>query len=316
MMDAPPDSNALAEQLRRVADRLEGLQAQVERLQRETRVLLGHLSLPPTELWLGKPPLIDGAPAVSAFPHSTLCRQDSFEHDYFSYWARRMGAALIYHRKLWECVFICQSLWERGAITPGARGLGFGVGREPMTSLFAAEGCRVLATDLAPEAAADRGWSQSAQHAAGREALRLPLVCSNELFDRNVEFATCDMNDIPDGLSGFDFCWSACAFEHLGSLEHGLRFIERAMACLKPGGWAVHTTEFNLSSNDDTVAEGGTVIYRRRDLEALVERLAASGHRPAPLDLEPGVAPLDRYIDVAPYRVQPHLRLALEGYAS
>jgi hypothetical protein len=36
----------------------------------------------------------------------------------------------------------------------------------------------------------------------------------------------------------------------------------------------------------------------------------------APLDLNPGYGEVDRYIDVPPYRVEPHLKLALEGYAA
>jgi hypothetical protein len=48
----------------------------------------------------------------------------------------------------------------------------------------------------------------------------------------------------------------------------------------------------------------------------LAERLAAKGHRVAPFDFNSGVQPLDRYIDVAPYRPEPHLKLALEGFAS
>ena len=38
---------------------------------------------------------------------------------------------------------------------------------------------------------------------------------------------------------------------------------------LRPGGIAIHTTEFNVSSNDNTVADGDTVIYRKRDIEDL-----------------------------------------------
>jgi len=64
------------------------------------------------------------------------------------------------------------------------------------------------------------------------------------------------MNAAPSDLSDFDFCWSASAFEHFGSIDQGLAFIERIIECLKPGGRAVHTTELNVSSNDDTVAEG------------------------------------------------------------
>ena len=86
----------------------------------------------------------------------------------------------------------------------------------------------------------------------------------------------------------FDFCWSCCALEHLGSLSAGLRFIERSLDTLRPGGWAVHTTEFNLFSDAATVERGATVLYRQRDLKWLVEHLQRQGHQSAPLDLTLG----------------------------
>ena len=38
-------------------------------------------------------------------------------------------------------------------------------------------------------------------------------------------------------------------------------FIEGAMNLLKPGGIAVHTTEYNVSSNEETIMEGNDVIF-------------------------------------------------------
>jgi hypothetical protein len=308
--------NEISENTRLGAQRLDDLSAQVDQLARENRLLLGHLSLPPDNIWRDKRNWIAGGPAFCAFPNSTPCRQESFEQPHFPYWSRRLAMGFCYHRKAWEHVFICQALWERGAIRPDARGLGFGVGREPLTALFASEECDVVATDISAREATEMGWSASAQHAAGLETLRNEDICPAAQFDRRVSFQVCDMTDIPDDLMDFDFCWSACALEHLGSIEQGLQFVERSIECLKPGGWAVHTTEFNVSSNEDTVTEGGTVLFRRRDLLTLEQRLTAKGHRVAPFDFNPGTAPLDRYIDVPPYRSEPHLKLALEGYAS
>jgi hypothetical protein len=65
----------------------------------------------------------------------------------------------------------------------------------------------------------------------------------------------------------YDFLWSSCALEHLGSLDAGLDFVVNAMDLLKPGGTAIHTTEFNLSSDDETLTSGPCVIYRRRDID-------------------------------------------------
>ncbi|WGM32263.1 class I SAM-dependent methyltransferase [Brevundimonas sp. NIBR11] len=284
--------------------------------QREMRTMLSSIALPDPSHWRNQPPMVPGQPAANAFPQATVCRQSSFKEPYFSFWTGRLGEGLRYHRKLWEFVFICQALWERGAVKPGARALGFGVGLEPLPAFFASEGCEVVATDLSPERATEAGWAQSSQHAIEKEALRRPWVCPDELFDRNVSLRNCDMNAIPSDLTDFDFCWSACALEHLGSIEKGLDFIVNSVACLKPGGWAVHTTEFNLSSNDGTIDNLSTVLFRRRDLEALAERLNASGHKAAVFDFEPGDRPVDAYIDLPPYRADPHLTAALMGYAA
>jgi hypothetical protein len=308
--------NQIADETRHTALRLDVLSSEVERLARENRLLLGQMTLPPEGLWRSKEHWLDGGPATNAFPNSTLCRQESFEQPYFTYWSRRLMMPLVYHRKSWEHVFVCQALWERGAIRPEARGLGFGVGREPLTAYFASEDCEAVATDMPASGATEMGWSETEQHATGLDSLRHEGICARSQFDRRAAFLTCDMTNIPDDLSGFDFCWSACALEHLGSIERGLQFIERSIECLKPGGWAVHTTEFNVSSEKDTVEKGGTVLFRTCDMLALQQRLTAKGHKVAPFDFDPGAAPLDRYIDVAPYRHEPHLKLALEGYAS
>lgn len=282
---------------------------------REMRTVLAGVSLPNPAIWRNRPPMVSGAPAADAFPMATVCRQASFDEPYFAYWAARLGEGLRYHRKLWEFVFVSQVLWERGAVIAGSRGLGFGVGLEPLAAFFASQECEITGTDMSPEIAREIGWVDTNEHAHGKEALRRPWVCPDALFDRNVTFRECDMNAIPDDLVGYDFCWSACALEHLGSIEKGLDFIVRSVDCLKPGGWAVHTTELNLSSNDDTVDHMDTVLFRRRDLEDLAARLTAMGHYVAPFDFDPGSDPLDTYIDIPPYRVEPHLKLALWGYS-
>jgi hypothetical protein len=77
----------------------------------------------------------------------------------------------------------------------------------------------------------------------------------------------------------------------------------------------VHTTEFNLSSNQGTVFSGPTVIYRRADIEQLVSRLTAEGHYVEPLNLDLGNHPLAHHVDERPYSSDRHVRLALYGYA-
>jgi hypothetical protein len=123
------------------------------------------------------------------------------------------------------------------------------------------------------------------------------------------------MRKIPADLTGFDFCWSCCALEHLGSLEAGWNFVMRTLDCLKPGGVSVHTTAYNIESNDATFDKGPTVWYRKRDMETLRDRAKAAGHLLAELDLDPGDGPLDRLIDGPPvYHNRPVLKLMMGPY--
>lgn len=311
------DSLQYASQMTSHGHAINALSQKVDLLLREQRAVLRRLSLPPVGLWRGQPAQMAAVPqSWGVFPYSTLCRQESFEAPYFSYWTQRLAMVLNYHRKTWEFVFIGQSLEERGVLVPGARGLGFGVGQETLPAYLASIGCQIVGTDMAADLAETAGWIATSEHAAGREAMRRSEICPDAVFDAAVAFRTCDMNAIPADLTGFDFCWSACALEHLGSIELGLRFILNSVDCLKPGGWAIHTTEFNLDSNDDTVDNGGTVLFRRRDFEDLAVRLAEKGCELAPFDYNPGHGPIDRYVDLPPYLVEPHLKLALEGYAA
>ncbi|HLI75644.1 MAG TPA: class I SAM-dependent methyltransferase, partial [Acidobacteriaceae bacterium] len=171
----------------------------------------------------------------------------------------------------------------------------------------------VLATDLPAGDPRAKGWSRTAQHASRAEQLYRPS-CPRRLFDRHVQVRPVDMKALPDDLTGFDFVWSSCALEHLGSLEAGTAFVKRSLGCLRPGGIAVHTTEFNLTSNEATTSEGPTVAYRMRDIEALLDELRARGHQARPFLIGERHGVLDRIIDIPPYtysallvRLGPHV---------
>lgn len=255
--------------------------------------------------------------SIFGVPKSRLCTQSELESRSFQNWARILREPhMNLHRKLWEWCFITDILQREGMLTPGKSGLGFAVGREPLVSFFASRGVSILASDLDVERAAVAGWVGSNEHAASLEILNERRICPPDLFAEKVRFRDVDMNNFGSGdLGTFDFVWSSCAFEHLGSLEHGLKFVENAMACVKPGGLAVHTTEFNVGSNTETHTEGGTVIYRRRDMEELVSRLRRSGHK-IRIDFSFGQMPADYNVDVPPYTHDVHLKLHLMGHTT
>lgn len=254
-------------------------------------------------------------PPSLANPVSQACTQAQFDTPIYHYWCREIREAPRYHRKQWEFCYILQALAVNGAIAPERRGIGFGVGTEPLTAVLAARGCRILATDLDPGEAEKAGWVATNQHASRIAQLNTRGICDPAVFPENVTFRFLDMNRIPPELGDFDFTWSACCLEHLGSIGHGLAFIENTVALLRPGGIAVHTTEFNCSSNDHTIERGGTVLFRRRDIEALCARLSAAGHE-VTLNFNLGDQPLDKHVDVPPYSADDHLKLQIAQYAS
>lgn len=253
---------------------------------------------------------------------STTCRYEHFLTDWYKKWTNILGFPLVVspenpqgYRKNWEYAAILEALRGRGMLEPGRKALGFAVGREPLPSLFAHHGVEVLATDLMADKV-DPGWISTSQHADTIEALFHPSLVDRATFERLVSFCPADMNDIAGMDGSYDFLWSSCAFEHLGSLERGLAFVQNAMRLLKPGGIAVHTTEFNVASNDDTITEGPSCIYRQRDLLDLDRRLRRIRCGLEPMDFEAGTHPYDLNYDVAPYfgpgRV--HIKLELDGH--
>ncbi len=249
-------------------------------------------------------------------PVSQACTEAQMREPIYSYWCDQIGETPNFHRKQWEFCYILQVLAKADMLVPGKCGLGFGVGSEPLAASFASRGVSVLGTDLEPESAYARGWVETEQHAESKRPLNQRGLCKAEAFDKLVEFRFMDMNEIDPDLNGqFDFCWSACAFEHLGSIANGLEFVVRSINCLKPGGVAVHTTEFNCSSNDVTLDNSPTVLFRKRDITDLARRLRAQGHLMS-LNFNLGDNPLDEHVDVPPYSNHKHLKLLIEKFVS
>ena len=252
-----------------------------------------------------------------AFMRYSTCSAADVLHQRYAEICAMLQHPCDWHRKLWEWVFIVHHLVEAGVVAPGSNGLVFGVGTERLPALFASLGATIAATDAPGDVGESQGWIETGQHVGSLERIRYPEIVDREVFDANVSFATCDMRDISPDLTGFDFNWSSCCFEHLGSLAAGMDFVVNAVEkTLRPGGIAVHTTEFNLSSNDQTVTEGATVIYRQRDIEELIARLRDRGHTVKEFVVAPASHHWDFHVDTPPYTSKVHLKLLLERYVT
>ena len=262
--------------------------------------------------------------SVSPLLKSEVCRFERLNTLEFRNWIKNLNYEWIPHRKYWELAFICQALFERNMLHEGAKGLGFAVGTERLPALFASFGCNITATDLPSDDERNKPWAETSQWGGSLDALQNLKICSKEKFNQYVKYLPVDMNNIPGNLVDYDFTWSTCSFEHCGSLELGIKFIEEQMKCLKPGGIAVHTTEFNLTSNEDTIESPLLSIYRLQDIEKICRLLIQKGYHVEPIDTFTGNHKLDKYVDKPPYAVldsfdpnkTKHLRLTLGRYVS
>ncbi|MEG4144382.1 glycosyltransferase [Microcoleus sp. Pol12B5] len=280
--------------------------------------VLDITKIPATRSALTQPPTADKQPLVFSRVTSKLCVNRDFQTDYYEHWIDKLQASKTIHRKNWEWVVMSQALNERGFLKAGKKGMGFAVGNEPLPSAFASLGCEIVATDQnydIPEA--KEHWATTDQLCRGKQALNEKQICPPETFDKLVSFREVDMNNIPEDLKQgeFDFIWSSCAFEHIGSIEHGLRFAKESLKCLKPGGMAIHTTEFNCSSNEGTLNTDNLVFFRHRDIQRLISELTAEGYRVEPPDYWMG----DSKYDLTPMKDlsnqwAPHLKIELGGY--
>lgn len=248
---------------------------------------------------------------------SQLCNQEFFGLPLYQYWVKKLLEKSNLHRKQWELIYITQVLYENGCLKKGKKGLCFGVGKEPLPSLFASMGCKILATDIDYNTDTAKVWATSNQHTQNDiNKLNERNICDKKIFNKNVSFMPLDMNEIPDTLKNFDFNWSACTLEHIGGLENSINFLVNNLKTLKSGGIAVHTTEYNLSSNEDTLLDPNCIIFRKKDILEAVRRLEDLGHYVYPLNFKKGTYIADNYMDLPPYSSHCHLRLQIDKYTT
>lgn len=295
-------------------------QERIERLERSVRDLEASIEQRVRDALVRRmfiPNLLVSDKAHGKFMQYSTCSSADFLHPRYAQICKLIDVSPIFNRKRWEWAFIIHKLQEAGVLVKGKRGIVFGVGKEKLPSLFCSFGASVVATDAPDEIGANAGWNAGNQHSNSLEELRFREIVSDPLFDQLVTHRSCDMNAISDDLVDFDFAWSSCCFEHLGSLEAGMQFVINSVEkTLKVGGVACHTTEFNLSSEDETMEKGPTVIYRRKDILELVDRLRERGHEVEPFVMAPDSHFLDYYVDAPPFGSNPHFKLLLDKYVA
>lgn len=261
---------------------------------------------------------------------SKLSTQNDIESEWCRYWMQVLKIPFRYHRKLWEYGFVLQTLFEHDMF--GKQGLGLACGTEVVPSYLIAQGCTITAGDkpFTQDDHAQEGWASSQQYTQSKESLYHEKLVGRSIFNDNFTLAYVDMNHLPHDLyEDFDFCWSICAIEHLGSIRHGLEFLKNSLRLLRKGGISVHTTEFNLFSDKTTIDNWGSVLFTKKDLSCLSDEIIQAGGLLYSFDFDMGDGLFDRYIDMPPYPHQsvmgigsplpalescPHIKLLVDGF--
>ncbi|RAP34803.1 hypothetical protein DID77_00450 [Candidatus Marinamargulisbacteria bacterium SCGC AG-439-L15] len=248
---------------------------------------------------------------------SQMCTQNQMESPEYITLCKKYKIPINLHRKNWEHAYIVQALLKQGLLTEGKRGIGFGTGIERIVPIFASMGCKILATDLETKEAQKKGWTQTNQHSNSINVFEGQEICQKYDFKKQVSHRFVDMTNIDPDLKDFDFTWSACSLEHLGSLEKGLEFIMNSLNCLKPGGLAIHTTEYNPCFENFTIKKSKyTVLYRKKDLLELEKQVKQEGHEIFPFSFNTGKQHFDNYADIPPFGKKPHLKLLHHIFAA
>ncbi|MBD5417793.1 MAG: class I SAM-dependent methyltransferase [Desulfovibrio sp.] len=275
-------------------------------------------------------PMIDAPVKIGLT--SKITTQEDLESDWSRYWTKELKANFRYNRKRWEFAFVLQALFENDMF--GKSGLGFACGNESLPSYLISRGCTITAGDkpLDEEDGGQKKWRSTGEYTESKELLFKQALVSREAFDAAFQLKYLDMNAIPDDSEAtYDFIWSVCAIEHLGSIDNGLKFLCESLKLLKPGGISVHTTEYNLFSDDLTIESPDLSFFRKKDFQRLRELLENKAEL-LDIDYALGDLPFDRYIDMSPYSPQdlseapftgleiphdnrtPHLRLLQAGF--
>ena len=222
--------------------------------------------------------IISAARATLKDPVSQRCTAAQVREAAFRSWSRQLGDRPEHIVDRWCSVYLLQVLERYGMLRPGAVGLGIGAGHSGVAALAAAAGATIEVVDgeEIPDLALARLRDAAPGVSIGKEALRYRAV---------------DLAALPRDLVNFDFLWSErVASRHVEAAADGVRLAARMMACLRPGGLAVHVVDFALDPFEVTPMSNASV-WRRRELDRLGLVMVSRGHEIAEIKVDESNAP-------------------------
>jgi SAM-dependent methyltransferase len=146
----------------------------------------------------------------------------------------------LWGRKYWEWRYIVECARELDLLKAKTRALGTGVGKEPVMFYFARILQDVVATDLFSQSTI---WHEARCHEIEQVYEASPFPYPRE----HLKIYSADMRQVPEESGSFDFVWSCGSLEHVPTLFDTYLSLKEIHRLLKPGGYAIITTEYCLS---------------------------------------------------------------------
>jgi hypothetical protein len=270
---------------------------------------------------------------------SNLCSSEHFylpDYHHFCYYIKYKP---IMHRKIWEYFIINKNLEIHfNNKFYNKKGLGFAVGNEPLVPYFILKKNYITATDISKNNINYKKWFLTNQNIdIGFNKYINPksekYMLDEETFNSYCEKLYINMNNLPKKINNnkYDFLWSSCALEHLGSVKKSFDFIIKSLKFLKKGGIAVHTTEYNYISNDKTLITEDCIIFLKSHFKILGKKLKKFGYKLLPINFNRENTFINNNVDVYPYNTvkdcklcnyilndnkKTHINLNISGYNS
>jgi hypothetical protein len=122
-----------------------------------------------------------------------------------------------------------------------------------------------------------------------------------------------DLSPMAAQRGSFDFMWSSCVVEHLGGYRLTDHFIIDSLQLLRPGGIAIHTTEFNIGDVVAPIETPGCTFFTKRWVERLARQISEAGGRLVPLNPSRGSDMLDGVVDFPPFCWKNHMKVVIES---
>ncbi|WP_174279092.1 hypothetical protein [Sphingomonas bacterium] len=226
---------------------------------------------------VGRPELVTADPPLLSAPVSQAMTIAQLRDPLLNAWADALGDEPGDDAARWGDAAVLQALhhYSGGAALVGGRVLGIAAEPRSLPAYLAGRGATVLI------AAPARRDLPEVDPGLLLEQVARPALCAPAHFFAAVHATALTDLVLPSGLAGFDALWSADAAATGGDRVHLAAMMRVAMACLRPGGLAVHVLRY--SGELAPSADPHSASHGRVEIERLALSLIADGHDVAPL---------------------------------